>query len=357
MQDSGPGARERASATTPARKPTLNSIARDTGVSRQTVSNVLNDPSRVAEPTRSRVQEEIRRVGYRPSSAARQLRTQRSHLLGFRMRAAGDGMNGSIHDRLLHALTARAHDHGYSLLVFAAPDDAAEIAAYQELRDTNALDGFLLTDTNHGDRRSDWLRGRGIPFVAFGRPWGREDAATTRVHDWIDIDGGAGTEAAVRSLAAEGARRIGFLGWPVGSGAGDDRFDGFRRACQELNLPTDLITRSEDGFATGAEAAAALLALDVDAIICVSDSLALGALAQLRGRGRYDLMERLVGFDDTPVARAVGISSVDQPIEDAARRMVDLLVHRIERPSSPPPGDPVELLSPVIRRRRPANAS
>lgn len=333
-------------------KATLNSIARATGVSRQTVSNVLNDPSRVAEPTRSMVQAEIRRVGYRPSAAARQLRTRRSQLLGYRMRGAVDGINGSIHDRLLHSLTARADEHGYSILVFAATDDDAEIAAYQELRDTNALDGFLLTSTNHGDRRSDWLLEHGIPFVAFGRPWGREDAATTRVHDWIDIDGSAGTEAAVRSLAEQGARRIGLIGWPEGSGAGDDRVEGFRRACVDLELHTDLVERREDGFETGAEAAAALVDRDVDALLCVSDSLALGALAHLRSLGRSDLMNRLIGFDDTPVARAVGLSSVDQPIEDAGRRMVDLLVHRIERPAHEPPTPPAELLAPVVRRRR-----
>lgn len=332
--------------------PTLNSIARATGVSRQTVSNVLNDPARVAEPTRSAVQAEIRRVGYRPSAAARQLRTRRSQLLGFRMREAVDGINGSINDRLLHALTARAHEHGYALLVFAAADDDAEIAAYQELRSTNALDGFLLTSTNHGDRRSDWLREQDIPFVAFGRPWGREDAATSREHDWIDIDGGAGTEAAVHALAAEGARRIGFLGWPEGSGAGDDRHAGFARACHDLGLPTDLVERREDGFDTGAEAAARLLARDIDALVCVSDSLALGALAHLRGAGRPDLMDRIVGFDDTPVARAVGLSSVDQPIEEAARAMVDLLVHRLEHPGSDPAVAPATLLAPVVHRRR-----
>lgn len=336
-------------------KPTLNSIARAAGVSRQTVSNVLNDPSRVAEPTRALVQEEIRRVGYRPSAAARQLRTRRSQLLGFRMRASGDGINGSIHDRLLHALTARAHARGYSILVFAADDDAAEIAAYQELRDTNALDGFLLTGTNHGDLRSDWLRERAVPFVAFGRPWGREDAETSPVHDWIDIDGGAGTDEAVRILAQEGASRIGFIGWPTGSGAGDDRHDGFGRACRELGLPSDLVERVEDSFENGAEAASRLLRRDIDALICVSDSLALGALAQMRSEDRPDLMARLVGFDDTPVARAVGISSVDQPIEEAAHRMVDLLVHRIERPDSPPPQNPAELLRPAVRRRTPAN--
>lgn len=339
--------------------PTLNSIARATGVSRQTVSNVLNDPGRVAEPTRSAVLAEIRRAGYRPSAAARQLRTRRSQLLGFRMRPAADGINGSIHDRLLHALTARADERGYSLLVFAAEDDDAEIAAYERLRATNALDGFLLTSTNHGDRRSDWLREHDVPFVAFGRPWGREDAAASRDHDWIDIDGGAGTEAAVRRLAEEGAGRIGFLGWPEGSGAGDDRHAGFVRACRELGLPADLVERREDAFETGADAAAHLLERQVDAIVAVSDSLALGALAHLRSRGRQDLMDRLVGFDDTPVARAVGISSVDQPIEEAARRMVDLLVHRIEGgPAGPdgPDGDPPDLLVPTVRRRTTAHA-
>ena len=341
----------------PAPKPTLNSIARSTGVSRQTVSNVLNSPSRVAQPTRSLIEAEIRRVGYRPSAAARQLRTRRSQLLGFRMRPTVDGINGSIHDRLLHELSARAHEHGYSILVFAAGDDDAEIASYRDLRDTNALDGFLLTDTNHGDRRSDWLREQGIPFVAFGPPWGREDAATARVHDWIDIDGGAGTEAAVRSLAAEGAQRIGFLGWPEGSGAGDDRFDGYRRACAELGLPGDLVERSEDGFETGAAATARVLERDPDALVCVSDSLALGAVAHLRGLDRGDLMDRVVGFDDTPVGRAVGISSVDQPIEEAARRMVDLLVHRVERPTVEPPPDHTDLLIPTVRRRRAATMS
>ncbi|MGP9580044.1 MULTISPECIES: LacI family DNA-binding transcriptional regulator [unclassified Brachybacterium] len=337
-------------------KATLNSIAHATGVSRQTVSNVLNAPSRVAEPTRTVVKQEIQRVGYRPSAAARQLRTRRSQLLGFRMREAADGINGSIHDRLLHSLTTRAHGHGYSILVFAALDDDAEIASYQELRDTNALDGFLLTSTNHGDRRSDWLLEHEIPFVAFGRPWGREDGATTRVHDWIDIDGGAGTEAAVRSLADEGARRIGFIGWPEGSGAGDDRFDGFRRACEKRGVEASLIARREDGFDAGADAAAQLVDRDVDALLCVSDSLALGALAHLRSLGRADLMNRLIGFDNTPVARAVGISSIDQPIEEAAHRMVDLLVHRIEQPATEPSSPPGELLTPLVRRRRSATA-
>lgn len=332
-------------------EPTLKSIAKATGVSRQTVSNVINDPQRVAEPTRSLVQEEIVRAGYRPSAAARQLRTRRSQLLGFRMREAADGINGSIHDRLLHALTERADERGYSILVFAAPDDEAEIAAYRQLRSTNALDGFLLTSTNPGDRRGDWLRENDIPFVAFGRPWGREDTDPGRGRDWIDTDGGAGTEAAVRLLADEGVRRVGAIAWPEGSGAGDDRLDGFQRTCRELGLPADLVERRTDGFENGGDAVSALVARDVEAVVCVSDSLALGAIARLRSLGRRDLMDRVIGFDDTPVARAVGFSSIDQPIELAARRMVDLLVHRIEKSAEQPPSEHTALLVPTVRRR------
>lgn len=335
----------------PSAKPTLNSIAAATGVSRQTVSNVVNAPARVAEPTRRLVEDEIARVGYRPSAAARQLRTQRSGLLGFRMRDVSDGINGSILDRLLHAVTARAHERGYAILVFSAADDDAEIAAYDDLRATNALDGFLLTSTNHGDRRADWLGERDIPFVAFGRPWGRDRAAETREHDWIDIDGGAGMEEAVRVLAGRGVPRVGLIGWPEGSGAGDDRADGFHRACAELGLPQDLVERVEDSFEAGQEAAERLVTRGAEGIVCVSDSLALGAVARMRAIGRSDLMARIIGFDDTPVARAVGISSVDQPIEEAARTMVDLLVHRIEHPADPPPGDPAALLRPVVRER------
>ncbi len=346
------GRRVNAPADTGTATPTLNSIARALGVSRQTVSNVLNSPERVAEPTRSAVRGEIERVGYRPSAAARQLRTRRSRLLGFRMQDTTDGINGSILDRLLHALTARAHECGYALLVFAADGEAAEIAAYEDLRATNALDGFLLTSTNHGDRRADWLLEHDIPFVCFGRPWGRIDAATTRDHDWIDIDGRAGTDAATRLLAEDGARRIGFMGWPEGSGAGDDRFDGYVTAMEDLGHVPDLVDRVEDSFENGQGAAERLVAAGADALVCVSDSLALGAIARMRALGRHDVMDRVVGFDDTPIARAVGISSVDQPVEQAARRMVDLLIHRIEHPGASPASDPTDLLTPVVHRRR-----
>ncbi|MCS6711526.1 LacI family DNA-binding transcriptional regulator [Brachybacterium sp. EF45031] len=337
-----------------ARNATLQSIAAATGVSRQTVSNVLNDPARVAPATRRIVEAEIRRVGYRPSAAARQLRTRRSGLLGYRMHRAADGINGTVLDRLLHAVTARAADRGYRVLLFEAADDEVEIARFAELRATYSLDGFLLTSTARGDRRPTWLAEQGIPFVVFGRPWGSgTDGNAVAAHDWVDVDGRAGTLEATRSLLAEGARKIAFVGWPEGSEVGDDRHAGYRDALIDAGEVVDpvLEVRQEDGVAEGAAAAASLMERGADAFVCVSDTLALGVAAHLRIGGRPDLLGRTIGFDDTPVAQALGLSSVDQPLEQVAQVMVDRIVARIETSADQLSPLPQELLPPTVRRR------
>ena len=335
------------------RRPTLATIAQAAGVSVQTVSNVVNGRvAKVAPATRERVAQEVAAQGYRPNKAARLLRTNRSGLLGYRMRPTTDGINGSVLDRLLHALTEHAHAHGYGLIVFSSPDDEAEIAQIDELRTENNVDGFLLTSTNHGDRRADWLTENGVPFVAFGRPWGCVDAAGTRPHDWVDVDGSAGTREATQLLLSRGCRRIAFLGWPVGSGAGDDRRDGWAAALSEAGVDAKLEEHCSDGVDFGHEAAVRLLAAGADGIVCASDSLAIGALVALRAANPR-LAENIVGFDDTPVAAAVGLTSVNQPIERAAERMIDLLIQRIENPGAPRELAPERLLPPTLKERTP----
>lgn len=334
------------------RPPTLRSIAQAVGVSTQTVSNVINEPSKVAPATLAAVRAEIERVGYRPSRAARQLRTRRSHTLGFRMRAVSDGINRSILDRLLHALIEQADARDYAILVFASTDDDNEIEDILRLRADSGVDGFLLTETAYADTRAERLHAADIPFASFGRPWGRPEAEGPG-EDWVDIAGCEGIVDAVHALHEDGARRIGFIGWPEGSGTGDDRFDGFSRAMSDLGLATDLVERCEDGFETGRAAAEALVGRGADALVCVSDSLALGALATMRGARRTDIMRRITGFDDTPVARTIGLSSVDQPVEEAAAVMVQSLVHRIEHPGEPLPSALPRLIRPRFQRREP----
>lgn len=316
-------------------RPTLASLAKQLGVSRQTISNAINAPERVSPPTLERVTELIAASGYRPNIAARQLRTRRSRNLGYRLFPSADGINGAIMDRFLHALTESLQQHGYRVTVFAVPNDEAEIKAYGELLETSDLDGFILADTRQDDPRTRWLMDRGVPFVTFGRPWAADNDVCA--HPWVDVDGRAGTAEATNYLLDKGHRRIGFLGWPEGQDPvkerlagyelGRDRQEGWKTALSPYLEPRELDLLSvgvPDSIREGAAGALALLAKGATAIVCASDSLALGASEQLRA-AFPDKVPAVIGFDDTPVAAAVGMSSISQPVEEAAGNVVDIM--------------------------------
>jgi DNA-binding LacI/PurR family transcriptional regulator len=300
-------------------KVTIATVADRAGVSRQTVSNVINSPDVVREETRERVQAAIDELGYRVNQAARQMRTGRSRLIAVRIEPARDGINGSVLDRFLHGLTDAAAVKGYRVMLYTAEDDADEIATYDNLLSAYELDAFVLTSTHHGDPRTSWLAQREVPFVTFGRPWGAPDT-----HAWVDVDNAAGTRAATVHLLAQGHRRIGFLGWPKGSGVGDARRAGWRAALDaaQTDGPDAAVI---DGVESGAEAAAGLMSAPEPptALVCASDSLALGAL-------RVSREKAVIGFDDTAVAQAIGLTSVSQPLPEAAARCMDLLLELLD---------------------------
>lgn len=308
-----------------AKKVTIATVAKYAGVSRQTVSNVLNTPEVVREETRRKVYEAVEALGYRVSQAARQMRTGRSRLIATRIESTGDGINGSVLDRFLHALTESAARSGYRVLLYTAADDDAEIATYEDLLGTYKPDAFVLAGTHHRDTRTTWLTERRLPFVTFGRPWDAPDR-----HLWVDVDGAAGTEDATRHLLEAGHERIGFLGWPAGSGVGDDRRQGWLRAMAAAGQDTTGLDHACPDRVAEAEAVVGeLLGRDPapTALVCASDSLALGALQASRALGRP---LAVTGFDDTPVARAIGLTSVSQPLEEAAARCVRLLTRLLD---------------------------
>lgn len=313
-----------------ASKPTLESIAAQVGVSRQTVSNVINAPDKVKASTRRRVQAAIDACGYRPSALARALRTRRSMQLGLRLRAVGDGVHDAVMDSFLHAVVeyAASRDHGCRLIV--ASDDEDEARQLSDLQRVAAIDGCILTDTTLGDPRPAMLRAERTPFVAFGRPWGAAEAT----HSWVDVDGRRGVCDAVGALMERGSERVGFIGWPGDEGPGPDRRKGWEDATADRTRNRErLLHLGEDTAEEGAAGARRLLEAGVDAIVCASDSLAIGALSQCRGSGTF---MPIVGFDDTAVAREVGLSSLHQPMEEIARALVDVLLDTIEEPDRRP---------------------
>jgi DNA-binding LacI/PurR family transcriptional regulator len=334
----------------------MASIGRSAGVSRQTVWNVLHSPERVSPDTRERVERAIREHQYRPNRVARSLRTRSAHLLGYCVRRRTGDELYTVQDRFLHAITEAAEDRGYHVLLFTAPDGGPD--SYAELLAEAAVDGFVLSDTVVGDPRQRWLSERRVPFVAFGRSWsGIEYGA------WVDIDNAAGTDAATEHLHERGHRRIAFLGWPAGSGVGDDRAAGWARGCARHGLAADLVARCEnDSGAARARTAGLLDAADPPtALVCASDLLALGALTEIRARGLQPGRDvGVVGFDNAAFARLPGIelSSLDQPIEQAGNAVVRLLLDTLTGGPREAGADPHRLLlEPSLRIRSSSSTS
>ncbi len=322
----------------PTMPPTLADVAERAGVSRQTVSNAVNNPDLLRPDTLIRVQEAIDELGYSPNRAARNLRTRTSHLIGLRFTPAQEGTANALMDRFVHSLVETSSAAGYHVLLFPGdPEDP--LAGYDVLLRSTAVDAFIATDTYLGNPQAAWLESRRAPFVAFGRPWDNPDAG----HPWIDVDGAAGTELAACHLLDRGHQRIAWIGWRKDSFIGEDRRAGWSRALRDRGLATTgLASRVEDTVASGREASAVLLdEAQPSAFVCASDTLAMGVLHTLADRGLVPGRDiAVVGFDDSQVAQVVppGLSSVRQPLEEAAVEIVKALEGLLGHPPDVGPG-------------------
>ncbi|KRB80285.1 LacI family transcriptional regulator [Nocardioides sp. Root190] len=305
---------------------TLADVAERAGVSRQTVSNAINNPDLLRPDTLARVRQAIDLLGYTPNHAARQLRTRSSRLIGLRLTPAQEFTANMAMDRFVRSLVEASREVGYHVLLFSGGPVAEgelpdPLGGYDDLLRSTAVDAFVITDTYLGNPQTVELSARRAPFVAFGRPWDEPDAA----HPWVDVDGAAGVQAATDHVRARGHERIAWLGWRPGSRIGEDRRSGWHRAMTEHGLATaGLEAAVDDSVDAGRAAAGALLdAAGPTAFVCASDTLAVGALQALADRGRSvgdDVA--VVGFDDSQVAQVMGLTSVRQPLEQVAVEIV-----------------------------------
>jgi DNA-binding LacI/PurR family transcriptional regulator len=302
---------------------TLTDVARHVGLSAQSVSNALHNPTRVAPATRDRILAAVEELGYRPNRSARGLRSQRSGLIGIRVAASPDDRAALLLDQFLHALAEAARPAGHHLILCQADDEDEEIAAYRELLDTTSVDAFVLhTMLKEGDRRIDTLRAWGVPFATFGRAWDGDPD-----HVFVDVDGRAGIRMATEHLVAEGHRRVAYIGWSMDSAIARDRLAGWLDACAVHDLDTRRVLAVADDFEAGRESAHELLD-DPDpatAIVCASDTLALGVMRALGERGlRAGSEVAVTGFDNSPAAALTtpGLTSLRQPIVEVAHDLI-----------------------------------
>lgn len=317
---------------TPGPSVTISDVAEAAGVSRQTVSNVLNAPDRVRAETRERVNRAVSDLGYHPNRAARSLRASSPRMVGCRILPVHAETVASIQDRFLHALAEAGQACDHHVLLFTATDADEETERCTALWRAGAVSAVVLYDVTPHDPRPRQLVAAGVPFAAFGRT-----ATCVDGYSWADVDNTAGTASAVDHLIAGGHRRIGFLGWPEGSSVGDARAHGWLAAMDRHGLLAQshrLDVRGDDTMSSGTRLMAELLDRPEPptAVVAATDTLGVGALHAVRHHGlRPGEDVAVVGFDDTPAAAAVGLSSIRQPIEEAGRLIMTELLRLVGR--------------------------
>ncbi|MDQ3384372.1 MAG: LacI family transcriptional regulator [Actinomycetota bacterium] len=314
---------------------TIHDVARAAAVSRQTVSNALNNPHRVKPDTLARVHVEIDRLGYRPSSAAQTLRHQRAGAVGVELNVMGEATSDVAHPFLVE-LSLAGPAHGCHLVPFASRDVTPMLAGYHDMVRRRLVDAFVIADTHTGDPRPGWLAREQIPYAAFGRVY--DDPSVTT---WADVDGYAGTSEAVDHLVERGYTRIGYLGWPSGSEVGDERHRGWVEASTRHRLPDAPEATASQALAEATARAERLLdgVGRGGAVVCASDGLALGVLhAGLRRGWTIGRDIGLTGFDGSASARMHGLTTLVQPLDRIADHCLALVHDLLAGGSAPHTG-------------------
>ncbi len=311
---------------------TLEAVARRAGVSRATVSRVVNDSPKVSPDVRRAVEQAIVALGYVPNRAARALVTRRSDSIGVVItEPSGRLFTDPFFPRLLRGISAElsARDRQLVLLMPASAGDERRTATYLT---GGHVDGVLLTSLHGDDPLPAQLIARGVPVVLGGRPL--HDAGVS----YVDVDNREGARAAVAHLLASGRRRVATIAGPSDMAAGIDRLAGYRGALDDAGIAADaaLIATADFTSDGGADAMRTILAArpDVDAVFAASDAMAAGALDAILAAGRRVPDDvAVVGYDDSPIAAATRppLTSVRQPIEEMGREMARLLIEAIER--------------------------
>ena len=304
---------------------TLARIAARLGLSITTVSRALAGYDDVATGTRSRVAAEARRIGYRPNPTARRLQSGRTDGVGIVLPTGPGQFDDPFFLRLLAAIGPRLRDAGLDLLVTTARPGAEEMEAYRHLVEGRRVDGMLLARTRVHDPRIAYLQRQGMAFVAHGRSIARAPFAH------VDIDSEAAFHDAARRLIGLGHTRIGLIGAPAEFMFARLRHAGWRRALAAAGLAACHHMAAEPTEENGDIIARRMLATPMPptALLCATDRLAVGALHGLGAVGlRAGRDISVIGYDDLPQATYTDppLSTIAQPIDEAARLLVDMLV-------------------------------
>lgn len=316
-----------------ARRPTIEDVARLAGVSRSTVSRVLNGGRHVRPEAISRVASAVSVLGYSVNQAARNLASGRTGSVAFVISEHGEHLFSDPNfGAIVRTFSRELRRRGQHLLVTTAEDYGEETFLGDYLT-AGHVDGALFTLPREGEQLLDRLARGSLPVVVLGQPLGYE-----QVLSWVAVDDEAAAFEAVSLLLDLGRSRIGTVTGPLNTSSGRHRLQGYRRAVG-MSQPQDLVAEGDWSPASGRAAALRLLASDprMDGLFVASDLMAREAMAVLKESGRRIPEDvAVVGFDDSAAAVHADppLTTIRQSFEQASAEAVRILSELIAEPGS-----------------------
>ncbi|MCF6474136.1 LacI family transcriptional regulator [Nonomuraea sp. MG754425] len=322
-------------------RPTLEAVAARAGVSKSSVSRVINGATTVAPSIREVVLRAVRELGYVPHAAARNLATRRTNAVAL---VVSDPPKGLVSDDPMFSAVVRqasrkleAAGKQVVLMLAGSEDSRARVARYVA---AGHVDGVMLVSMHGADSLPASLARKGIPIVSLGR--------TNPAVPYVDNDNLGGADLAVRHLLRQGRRRVATITGPLDMIASQERLTGYTGVLRETGHRS-IVAIGDFTRVSGADAMRQLLQDDpgLDAVFAANDLMAVGALRTLREAGRRVPDDvAVVGFDDIEAAlyTTPPLTTVHSPMADWAGATVDLLLGLFEGGTDEPVLLPAELV-------------
>jgi LacI family transcriptional regulator len=314
---------------------TLEDIAHISGVSRSTVSRVINGDPNVKDHTRSRVMEVIQSINFQPNLAARSLAAGHANVIGM---VIPTGVSSIFSDPyfplLIQGVSSTCNALGHSVMLWLAEPEFERTTINQILY-SGLIGGVIVSSMRMEDPLIDRLYESKQPFITIGRH------PTNDKIDYVDVDNCAGAYQAVMYILRTGHRRVAAITGPLNTVGGRDRYQGYQDALHERGLPLipELVAEGEYSDASGFLAMKRLLPHHPDAVFVASDAMAFAAMRLIQEAGlRVPEDIAVVGFDDIPNAATSQppLTTVRQPIQRtgslAAEMLIDMIVHPDPQP-------------------------
>jgi LacI family transcriptional regulator len=306
---------------------TLEDIAKISGVSRSTVSRVVNHDRKVSPATREKVHKIIEEYNFYPNLAARGLASGHTNILGVIIPAGVPSLfTDPYFPILLQGISTACNKQDYSVMLSLSDADSEKSLVGRVIQN-HLVDGVIIASVVIGDPILTILAESDLPFVIIGRQHNLEA-------NEIDINNRQPARQATDFLIKQGYTRIATITGPLNQMAGLDRFDGYKDALLGAGKKVDLKLITEGSFteAGGYAGMKKLLPSKPDAVFAASDMTAIGALRCLNEAGlRVPEDIALVGFDDIPASSTISpsLTTVRQPIHGMGEAAANLLIEII----------------------------